>query len=1016
MAFEEYSSKIEYYIKNIPKRIYKAIGGLEYTGFFTYDRLTLAQAQSREKTPILPGFKWGRKWEYGWFFTEITVPDECKGKRVVFEAKQGESVVFVNGKIYGSFDKEHTHITLTDCSKGGERFKIAMEAYAGHDGLENTLDREHTKLVLSQEDLKEFPEDTEQKTVKSGSFGMFYDEVFRLWMDINTLYDLRNNLDDNSLRKAKIEKALSKMCDAVDIELPFEDFLLSVKEGRKILKSVLDCKNGSTAPTVYAIGHSHLDLQWLWTKNETRRKIARTLGNQLKLMEEYEEYKYIQSQPWLLEVVKNEYPDLYKDLKQAVRDGKITVEGGTWVEPDTNIPSGESLIRQFMFGKRFIKEEFDTESEIFWLPDSFGMSGSLPQIMKGCGIKYFMNAKIMWQYTGGDEVPHSNFMWQGIDGSEILTNLTQEYVVDMTPSKIFEKWHMNKEKADVPITLVSYGHGDGGGGATKIHLEYLKRESNLEGMPKVVSESPVKFFQALESDCEINERYVGELYYAAHRGTYTSQAKTKKLNRQSEFALRDAELWSALLKKDTKAETDALWKTVLFNQFHDIIPGTSIAPVHEQAEKEYEEVIRQANELSASAVENVIRDKNECLTVFNSLSWDRKAYIELPEGYSSAENCETQRIGDKVIALVDVPACGFKSYKLGRDFAEEGKADEALTLENNLIKAEFNRNGELISVSDKQTGTEYLSQPSNVFRMYQNKPTVFDAWDIDSFYEKTELHLENKTEIYVEYKGKLESSLVIKKKLNNSSLVQRVILRKDSRRIDFETEIDWRETHKLLKVDFNTDIQTDELISEVQFGYVKRPNHKTRQYDADRFEVCNHKWSALCESKRGAAILNDCKYGISADKGRMSLTLLNSSVHPGLNADKGIQSFKYSFMTFAENLADSDVTKEAFELNSHVMIKDGFAGEKSLLNVSESNIIIDTIKAAEDGSGDIIIRMYESSNTRTNCTLTCAFNINEAYITNMLEQNSVKAEVKNNELAFAFRPFEVVTVRLKMQY
>ena len=354
MAFEEYSSKIEYYIKNIPKRMYKAVGGFEYTGFFTYDRLTLAQAQEREKTPILPGFKWGRKWEYGWFFTEITVPDECKGQRVVFEAKQGESVVFVNGKIYGSFDKEHTHITLTDCSKGGERFEIAMEAYAGHDGLENTLDQEHTKLVLSQEDLKEFPIDTTQKTVKSGSFGIFYDEVFRLWMDINTLYDLRNNLDDNSLRKAKIEKALSKMCDAVDIEQPFEDFLLSVKEGRKILKPVLDCKNGSTAPTVYAIGHSHLDLQWLWTKNETRRKIARTLGNQLKLMEEYEEYKYIQSQPWLLEVVKNEYPDLYKDVKRAVKDGRITVEGGTWVEPDTK-PANicQEFFRKFLRFNQF---------------------------------------------------------------------------------------------------------------------------------------------------------------------------------------------------------------------------------------------------------------------------------------------------------------------------------------------------------------------------------------------------------------------------------------------------------------------------------------------------------------------------------------------------------------------------------------------------------------------------------------------------------------------------------------
>lgn len=1012
MAFEEYIRKIECFIQNIPKRIYVPMGEIGFDGFFTYDRLSLSDAARHERQALSVGLKWGRKWEYGWFFTRIIIPEECMGKRVVFSAELGECDVFINGKVCGAFDRQHTHITLTNCADGGESFEIAMEVYAGHDGLENSLEQEHAKVILSENDLKEFPDDVFQKVIKNGSFGILYDEVFRLWTDIKVIYDLRNNLDDNSLRRARIDKALAQMCDVVDIEQPFDEFLTAVKKGREILKPVLECKNGSTAPTIYAIGHSHLDLEWLWTKNETRRKIARTLGNQLQLMREYEDYKYIQSQPWLLETVKNEYPELYNEVKKAIEDGKIIVEGGAWVEPDVNIPSGESLIRQFLFGKKFIKDEFKTESEIFWLPDSFGMSASLPQILKGCEIKYFMNAKIMWQYNGGDEVPHSNFMWQGIDGSEILSNLTQEYVTDMTPSKVIEKWNLNREKAEVPFVLIPFGHGDGGGGATRIHLEYLKRERDLEGMPKVISESPNKFFEKLSDECEIKDRYVGELYYAAHRGTYTAQARIKKLNRECEFALRNAEMWSALMNYDAKAEINKMWKTVLFNQFHDIIPGTSIAAVYENAEKELENVISKANEISDMTLNSFVEKNSEWLTVFNPLSQNRTSFVELPDGYTSLDNCETQRVGEKVIAMVDVPACGFKSYKLGKNAAEIPEVDDKLILENDLIKAKFNDDGELISIVNKKNGMEYLNEPSNVFRMYRDMPTVFDAWDIDSFYEKTELKLENKAVVTVEYKGKLESCIKIKKRIHNSTVTQRAILRKNSGRIDFVTEVDWNELHKLLKVDFSTNIQTDELVSEIQFGYIKRPNHKTRRYDADRFEVCNHKWSALCEGGRGAAILNDSKYGISADKGKMSLTLLTSSAKPALNADKGIQRFIYSFMPFAESFTNSNVVDEAYNLNCPISTVLGAVEEGSLLNVSAANIIIDTVKTAEDESGDLVIRMYESKNCHTKCTLKFGLEAKELYITNMLEEMPSKAELKDNECELEFKPFEIVTLRV----
>ena len=952
----EYVRKIKCYLDYIPKRTYKSIGKVDFRGFVTKERLSLEEAITREKIDFKAGEKWGNKWEYGWFFTEVTIPKSCEGQRILFKAELGECLVFVNGKVYGSLDREHPMITLTRRANSDERFEIAMEVYAGHaghDGIPHTANvLPSARVMLPEQQIEEFAEDIEQKTVKNGEFGILHEEIFQFWMDLNTLYDLRNTLDENSLRLANIDMGLKRVCNIVDIEAPMDEFLVEVEQAREIMNPLLACKNSASAPTVYAIGHSHLDLEWLWTRNETRRKAARTLGNQIQLLKEYEDYIYIQSQPWLLETVKNEYPDLYQEVKEAVRQGKIIVEGGMWVESDANLPSGESLIRQFIFGKRFILQEFHKESEIYWLPDSFGCSASLPQIMQGCDIKYFMNAKVQWNYNGGDPIPHTNFMWKGIDGTEILTNLFVGYASTTNPSQIAKKWNENSNKETVPAKMVAYGHGDGGGGATRIHLEYLKREKDLEGMPKVYSASPNEYFQFVEQECDVDTTYVGELYYAAHRGSYTSQARTKKLNRQSEFALRDAEMWSTLLGADLEKKqiTDQLWKNVLFNQFHDIIPGTSIQPVYEVAEAEYAEVITKANEVTDSVLDGIVQKETDFITVFNSLSWDRKVLITLPDGYQAicdmdGNEMQTQTVGMHTVALLKVPALGMKSYRLyAVDEYKESVKDTTLSLENNLIYVRFNEKGEMVSLTDKETGMEFLHCPSNVLRMYQDMPTFSDAWDIDSFYEQCELELEQEVDVKVECKGELYSSLVVTRRIHQSEVKQRIVLWKDSKRVDFETTVDWHETHKLLKVDFNTNIHTDEMISEIQFGHIKRPNHKSRQYDADRFEVCQHKWSALAEGNRGVAILNDCKYGISADGSRMSLTLLKAPTAPAIHTDQGVNMFTYSVLPFVGTFFDSNVIEEAYELNCPALIKEGKVLEQSLLRVSDKNVIVETIK------------------------------------------------------------------------
>ncbi len=1004
----EYRKKIEMIGDILRQRMYHPIGELEYTGFFTYERLTLEQALANERQILSEGLEWGHKSQYGWFFTDVTVPSECEGKCLVFSVKLGECVVFVNGKVYGAFDKEHTHITLSENAVAGDVYHIAMEVCAGQINLDVK-----NNVMIPEKNVAEIPDGVARKTVENGSYGVFTEEIFALYMDIQTLCSLEEGIcDEASFRKAEIHKALKKVCDSLNPELPIDEFIMSAERARSILKPVLDCKNGDTAPTTYVIGNSHLDLEWLWTRQETRRKVARTMGNQLQLIKKYEDYKYLQSQAWILETIKNEYPDLYEDVKRAVKNGSIVVEGGSYVQPDTNLPSGESLVRQFVVGKKFMRDEFGVDSEIFWLPDSFGVSGAIPQILRGCGIKYFMSAKLLWSYNKWETLPHKSFFWQGIDGTEILTNIVNGYAAMPNPKSIINQQKHNTEKETAPISLMPFGHGDGGGGATRLHLEYIKREKNLEGMPKVVMASPSDFFYVLERS-ELDSRFVGELYFTEHRGTYTSQAKTKKLNRRSEFALRDAELWSALAGVGSKKETDKLWKTVLFHQFHDILPGSAISEVYQTTEKELEHVLDETQTIVEYAHDAVTEKKDGYLTVYNSLGWDRKVFVELPEGYSSVEGGATQTVGERTFAQIDAPAMGHKAYKLGKDKASATESGTQLELENDLIKAEFNAKGELTRVVDKQTGIEFLSGVSNRFRMYEDLPAQFDAWDINSYYENVEVELDGNVCVASEYQGELYSSLVLTKKIHNSEIRQRIVLRKGSRRIDFETEIDWNETHKLLKVDFNTNVHSEELTSEIQYGYVKRPTHRNRNYDEARFEVWQHKWSALCEAKRGFAILNDCKYGISADASRMSLTLLKSATYPALHADKGTHSCTYSVMPFTESLADSGVVEEAYELNCPVMVREGYAEEKTYLRTSARNVIIDTVKEADDGSGDLIVRMYECMGTYTPTMLTLGFEACGAYIADMLERNISETEFQDHTISLNFKAFEIVTLRIK---
>lgn len=1012
----EWSRRIDAWRHELEKHLYRPLGAVQFNGFTTQEQLTQTEALQRSMAPMSAGTPWGAKWEYGWFAGEAVLPEEAQGQRIVLRVNVGEEgLVFVNGEVAGAKDHLHHEIVLATSGVPAERYEVVVEAYAGHGPRPCSAG----PTPLDRETVPE-PGPT-QAVVGQNTFGIWEEDAYHLHIDVETLFQLRGCLDANALRLAEIDQGLRDFTTIVDFEVPYEEMIATFRAARERLCPLLECVNGTTAPTLFMFGHAHLDVAWLWPLMETERKAARTFANQLALMQEYPWFKFLQSQPHLYQMVKERYPDLYARVKEAVAAGQFLPEGGMWVEADTNITGGESLIRQFIHGMRFFHEEFGVDSRVLWLPDVFGYSGALPQIMRGCGIDYFSTAKILWCYNSGEPFPYNAFTWEGIDGSAVKAYFVNDYNSMTHPAALTWRWNERLQKDGVSTRLVPFGFGDGGGGVTRDLLEYVRRESDLEGMPRTRMSSLLEFFTDLEARGFPDARYVGELYFTAHRGTYTSQAKTKQANRKSELALREAEMWGAAAQalRDYAyplGEMDAAWKQVLLNQFHDILPGSSIARVYEDALAGYNQVIDTAEEVAGAAAAS-FTDDAPAVTVFNSLSWPRTALVPLPEEWTGAslagEMLPLQLVDGQPMTEVTVPACGWTTLQpaAANEVATTLRATER-SLENELIRVEFNERGEISSLLDKTNGREWTAGPCNSFHMYKDVPAMFDAWDIDCMYTLTPVELPESATIEVVGCGPLQATLRITRKLHHSQLTQEVRLRSGSRRVEFATTIDWQERHKLLKVDFPVNIHSEEAIHEIQFGHLRRPTHRSRPFDAGRFEVVQQKWSALTEENRGFALLNDCKYGISAEGNSLNLTLLRAPMAPDMCADLGQQQFTYACYVWNGCFAESEVIREAYELNCPLMTVSGSAGEGSLFAIDTPNIILETVKPAEDASGDVIVRLYEAKRMATNCILSTTLPVQEVWATNMLEANEEALPYSDGTIALDFRPFEIKTLRL----
>ena len=969
----QWEDRLKIWAAQFPKHYYREYGVLNLSCFTTMDHLRFDEAV---KGPYVPApTQWGKKWEYAWFKTEIRIPSELEGKRVVFTLNCAEEMlVWVNGVETGAIDKKHRFITLSRSAKAGDTYEIIAECYAGH-GVRN---EGAGPVAWGEESVPEPPQ--AQVKVGKSTFGLWNEELYQVAMDYLTLYSLVQKLPDKSLRTMKIVEGLKKFTYTADFELPEPELTASVVEAGKVLKPLLACKNGSTMPDYTVFGQSHLDLAWLWPVEETMRKSARTYTNQLALMEEYPDYQFLLCEPPILEWLKELYPHVWQRVKDKVAEGKFHPEGALWVESDTNIPSGESLIRQFAWGKRWYRQELGLDVKMAWMPDTFGFSAALPQIMKKCQVPYFATQKLIRQDPECQPFPYNVFWWEGMDGSKVLSHTFKKNNANFQAGDLITRWEEDRvQQENIDGLMFPFGFGDGGGGPTRDMVEMAQRCADLEGAPRCHMESPVKYFEHLG---DVENTFRGELYLAWHRGTLTSQTKTKRGIRKAETALKQLEfilsrqmLSGKEMPENWRERLTDLWKKLLFNQFHDIAPGTSIARVHERAEKELWEVAEDAWDF----IESMVGDgypAPECF--YNTFSWP----------------------------TLDAPAqsCALNDESMPQQAAKVFRSDAGWVLENRFLRCVINDDGELVSVKNPGCDTDYMAGQGNRFLMFKDVNTCYDAWEIGSMYENMPVALNGAVKISGQQVLNT-ATLELEKKLDNSILKQTILLGADAQRLEFITEIDWQEKHKMLKVAFPVNAYANEAYHEVQFGYVKRPVHRSYQTDKDRYEVCNHRYTALTDGAHGAAVLNDGKYGVNVVENEIRLTLLRSAMMPDQNADRGMQEFTYAFYPFDGPFQDSDVLQQAAELNEMSIFASLCDDLGPIFLPDCKNIIVDTIKPADTVENALLVRVYEAMGKQTDCSFTANPYIKSVTETDMLEENPTPVDLSHVH----FGPFEIKT-------
>ena len=955
--------------------------------------------------------RWGEGTDtHAWFKFCVEIPERftpdqlcvrvSTDQNIGWNVDNPQFIVYVDGKMLQGLDVNHTEFFLPS----GGAHTVYLYAYTGARAQSSSLGIELLQICRNVE---------------------------KLWYDIKIPCDSVEHLDENSGEYRKIlDKLNGALCLLDMYRVPSEDFYRSVDVACEYMENEFYGKLCSAPregdPQVIGIGHTHIDCAWLWTLKQTREKVQRSFSTVVELMRQYPEYKFMSSQAFLYKNLKEESPEIYAEVKKLIAEGRWECEGAMWVEADCNLSSGESLVRQILYGKGFFKKEFGVDNRILWLPDVFGYSAALPQILKKSGVDWFVTSKISWNDT--NKMPYDTFMWQGIDGTRINTyfltaqdkkrncepaNFTT-YNGFVTPAQIAGTYDRYQQKELSDKTLITYGYGDGGGGPTAGYLETARRLSKgIPGTPAMRMGFAGEFLSQLEKKIKNNPRlpvWQGELYLEYHRGTYTSIGKNKKNNRRSESLYLDTELLcsmnNVLLGKAFPKDTlHKGWEMILTNQFHDIIPGSSIHEVYEQCDIDYAEIKRIAEVEKYTAMNDICDniDKKHGYVVFNT---------------NPTKGCGIVKMHGKSVFVDNVPTNGFACVNI-----ENIKDTNSITVgkkvcENSRYRIEFNVNMLLTSIYDKENGREILkpSALGNELRVYADYPDKYDAWEWNDFSMDNYITINDVSSVEEIVDGARAGLRLVRKHMD-STVTQTIWLYDDIDRIDFETDIDWQERHQMLKVAFPVDINASHATYEIQYGTIERPTHKNTSWDRAKFEVCGHRFADLSDGGYGVTLLNDCKYGYDIHDGVMMLSLLRSPSYPDPQADIGKMSCTYSIYPHSGRPCMSEIYSMAYDLNNPMILceakaeKDSLPTEFSMVKSNCKNILCEVVKQAEE-SDELIFRFYENSNTKTKSEICFGFDINKVELCDMMENSLEELDTHNRTVHLDFGAFEIHTLKV----
>ena len=979
---------------------------------------------------------WGGFDKTVWFRRRVTIPREFAGKQVALLLDLPESLLYVNGKPYQGIDQHHQEVLLTAQARAHQTYLLALEAYSGRKKDLSTFNAAHLVEL--------------NPTARA------------LYHGLVALRDLEKIVGQANPESKEIHELIRQTLIFLKYFKPEgEEYPNAIGRAFNFLLRTVETEYKTDIQgLVHLIAQSHIDAVWLWKLNETKRKCARTFSTVLRLMEEFPELSFAQSQAIFYKFTKENYPEIYKEIQQRVVEGRWHPIGSMWVEADCNLPSGESLVRQILYGKRFFKTEFGLDSDVLWLPDTFGYSASLPQILKRSGIKYFFTTKLTWNDT--TKFQHNTFWWQGIDGSKILAHQPAVGLEgSVIPKDIKKSWDALLEREKFPQTIQTFGYGDGGGGPTKEHVETARVLKSIVGLPPSILSTVQGFFRAAEERSSELGTWNDELYLEKHRGTYTTHGWVKRENRRAEVELYVSELLSVLgmihgrapfSRRYNQNDLEGAWKRLLVNQFHDILPGTAIADAYEDARQDFNAIRSSCERLQQQALAGLVKGsktktRNLQFSVFNALSWKRSDYVVLEvksrqksftitdsRGKSVEHQVVHRRNGiARLLCYVEeILPYSFLGLEVGPGSPPQAAAAEwkisNRIVDTPLYRVRLDSKGQISSIHDKTLRRELIAKNgrANQLQAFRDTPKQWEAWEIDPEYAGKQFDLLKFKGLKVVESGPLRATVRLEHRSDGgSSVTQDVSFYHKSRRIDFRTRIRWKEAQTLLKAAFPLAVRANQATYEIQFGAIQRPTKPTDPHHKAKYEVPAQQWADLSEQKFGVSLLNDCKYGYDADVNTLRLTLLRSPHYPhaidpvklsdSRVTDQGDHTIGYALYPHAGDWRSGGSVQRAREFNLPLLVRQGMPEDlRPLIQLSSPGVFVDSIKKAEETDA-VVFRLHEGHGQATKVTVEFGPKVDQAAECDLLENELGVLKLARSKLALRFSPFEIKTIKVKFR-